>query len=78
MRKIAPRIPHRSGSSVHIDPEIESELQISGDGWLFRYRWTNGQAASALTDFDPLVELGDYIMEVLPVENLGFQFPEYL
>lgn len=72
---IAPRIPNQDGIFAVICPEIQSELQISGDGWDFKYRWTNNQVELSPEDFQPLEELGTYIMRILPVQDMGFDFP---
>jgi hypothetical protein len=75
VKYIAPKVPCQDGPEALICPEITSELQINGDGWAFKYRWTNGQAESAPETFRPLIELGDYIMNIFPIQDMGFKFP---
>ncbi len=75
VKRITPRPIDEDGPFTLICPEIESELQICGDGWSFKYRWTNGSAKSAPENFGPLAELGGYIMEILPVQDMGIEFP---
>jgi hypothetical protein len=65
------RLPLNTDELAWVLPEIKSELEIYGKDWSIRCLWGNSIECLSEHFVGPLKTLGSYIMEVLPIQNLG-------